>query len=224
MTLKKPVIAIDGSAASGKGTLAKSLASKLGFAYLDTGKLYRAIGVRASKANADFDNEQEITAIAQKFAEEIMRDFSSEILADPELKTADAGNYASKVALLKGVRTALNDFQRGFAQNPPNNANGAVLDGRDIGTVICPDAELKLFIDANTEIRAKRRYKELHSAGFTVTYEAVLSDMMERDARDSKRSLAPQKPALDAILIDSSDMNPDEVLQKVLKLVPSHFR
>lgn len=209
------VIAVDGTAASGKGTLAKRLAKELGFAYLDTGKLYRYVGARLLARGIDPQDEAEAIAVAQG----LNTTLKPEDLQDPALSSDENGQAASKVAALTGVRTALLDYQQNFAKTPPGGASGAILDGRDIGTVICPDADLKLYIDANLEIRAQRRFKELQSKGISVTYDAVLADMLERDKRDSSRATAPMKPADDAIVLDTSTMSADDVFDKVRSAV-----
>lgn len=209
------VIAVDGTAASGKGTLAKRLAKELGFAYLDTGKLYRYVGARLLARGIDPQDEAEAIAVAQG----LNTTLKPEHLQDPALGSDENGQAASKVAALTGVRTALLDYQQNFAKTPPGGASGAILDGRDIGTVICPDADLKLYIDANLEIRAQRRFKELQSKGISVTYDAVLADMLERDKRDSSRATAPMKPADDAIVLDTSTMSADDVFDKVRSAV-----
>ncbi|HIF25846.1 MAG TPA: (d)CMP kinase [Micavibrio sp.] len=209
------VIAVDGTAASGKGTLAKRLAKELGFAYLDTGKLYRYVGARLLARGVDPQDEAEAIAVAQG----LNTTLKPEDLQDPALGSDENGQAASKVAALTGVRTALLDYQQNFAKTPPGGASGAILDGRDIGTVICPDADLKLYIDANLEIRAQRRFKELQSKGISVTYDAVLADMLERDKRDSSRATAPMKPADDAIVLDTSTMSADDVFDKVRSAV-----
>lgn len=209
------VIAVDGTAASGKGTLAKRLAKELGFAYLDTGKLYRYVGARLLARGIDPQDEAEAIAVAQG----LNTTLKPEDLQDPALGSDENGQAASKVAALTGVRTALLDYKQNFALTPPNGASGAILDGRDIGTVICPDADLKLYIDANLEIRAQRRFKELQSKGISVTYDAVLADMLERDKRDSSRATAPMKPADDAIVLDTSTMSADDVFDKVRSAV-----
>ncbi len=209
-----PVIAIDGTAASGKGTLAKKLAAALNFAYLDTGKLYRYVGMSVLQKGGDPANEDAAIAMAQA----LQGSLDPQALQDPALQTDEAGQAASKVAAIPAVRSALLEYQRTFAKAPPNGFEGAILDGRDIGTIVCPDACLKLYIDAKTRIRAERRHKELQSKGFSVKYDAVLADMQERDARDAGRETAPMKPADDAILLDTSNMGIDEVLDKALAL------
>ena len=191
----KPVIAIDGPAASGKGTLARRIADTLGFAHLDTGALYRAYALHGA------DNWQEAA------------------LDDPRLKEDDVAQMASKAAADPAVRQLLKGYQKNFAANPPSPAKGAVLDGRDIGTVICPNADIKLFITAETEIRAERRLKELQSRGKAVTYEAVLKDMRDRDARDQGRKTAPMMPADDALIIDTGHLTANEAFDKAMALI-----
>ena len=191
------IIAIDGPAAAGKGTLARRLADHLGYAYLDTGSLYRAVAVMMLRREAD----------------------PEELLGSPDRRTGEAGAAASKVAAIPDVRAALKDFQRQFATYPPGNAGGAILDGRDIGTVICPDADRKLFVTASVEARAERRFKELQERGEAAIYARVLQDMRERDARDAGRSDAPMKQADDAILIDTSSMTPDEAFAAALDVI-----
>ncbi len=181
-------VAIDGPAAAGKGTISKAVAAALGFAHLDTGLLYRAVGARHLLGEDPLQAAQSLSA---------------DDLANPNLRTADVAQAASKVAVLPDVRTALVDFQRAFARRDA----GAVLDGRDIGTVICPDAEAKLFVTASAEIRAERRFNELSANGQTTDYETVLADVKERDRRDSERATAPLKPADDAIVIDTSELD-----------------
>ena len=206
-----PIIAIDGPAASGKGTLARRIAQELGFAHLDTGALYRAVGLAVLDSSGDPTDEQQTIAAAQAL--------KSEDCANSRLKDDDVGQAASKVASIGEVRTILLDLQKEFATNPPPPAKGAVLDGRDIGTVICPNADVKLFIEAKTEIRAERRLKELQSRGKDTIYEAVLKDMRERDARDQGRKMAPMMPADDALIIDTGHLTADEAFQKAMALI-----
>lgn len=191
------IIAIDGPAAAGKGTLAERLARHYGLPYLDTGLLYRAIGRRMADAGADLDD----AVAAGLFA----RALQPEHLASVDLRGREAGELASRVAVHTSVRAALVDFQRAFAARP----GGAVLDGRDIGTVICPDADVKLFVTASAEVRARRRTDELAAKGRDVDYERILAEVRERDARDSSRSAAPLKPAEDAVIIDTSGLDRD---------------
>lgn len=205
------IIAIDGPAAAGKGTLARRLADELGFAYLDTGSLYRAVGVTVLRAGGDPEDRDAAAAAA--------RNLDHGILGSPDLRTGEAGAAASKVAAIPEVRAALKDFQRSFATNPPGGAKGAILDGRDIGTVICPDADRKLFVTASVEARAERRFKELQERGEAAIYARVLQDMRERDARDAGRSDAPMVQADDAVLIDTSSMTPDEAFAAALEVI-----
>ncbi len=203
------IIAIDGPAASGKGTLARRLAAKLGLAHLDTGRLYRAVGLAVLRAGGDPDD----AVAALKAAESL----DPAALEDHALASDRAGNAASKVAAIDAVRAALLAFQRTFAHHPPAPATGAVLDGRDIGTVVCPEAEVKLFVTASAEARAKRRHKELLERGEASIYARVLADIRERDRRDSTRAIAPLTPAADAILIDTTVLDADAALAAALE-------
>ncbi|MEQ9489501.1 MAG: d(CMP) kinase [Alphaproteobacteria bacterium] len=204
------VIAVDGPAASGKGTVSRMLANELGFAYLDTGKLYRAVGLAVVTAGGDPSDPAD--------AEPAARSLDPAGLDDPELKSDAAASAASKVAAIDGVRAALLQFQRDFAARPPNSEPGAVLDGRDIGTVVCPDADVKIFVTASVEIRAERRHKELLERGDTSIYARVLQDLQERDARDSARSVAPMKPADDAFELDTTSLSIDQAFEAALTL------
>jgi cytidylate kinase len=185
------IIAVDGPAAAGKGTIARALAKHFGYHFLDTGALYRMVGLAAIRAGGE-----PITTPAA-IAAALSLDPSS--FTDAELRTEKVGAAASIVAVIPEVRAALLDFQRSFARKPP----GAVLDGRDIGTVVCPDAHAKLFITASAEVRARRRQMELGAAD----YEAVLVDIKARDERDSKRATAPLVAAKDAVVLDTSEMD-----------------
>ncbi|MEX2631662.1 MAG: (d)CMP kinase [Tistlia sp.] len=205
------VIAIDGPAAAGKGTLARGLAARLGLAYLDTGALYRAVGAKVLAEDGDPGD----AAAAARAAERL----TPADLARPDLRSEAVGAAASRVAANPRVRAALLDFQRGFAAHPPDGRAGAVLDGRDIGTVVCPDAPAKLFVDASVEIRARRRMEELRQGGSGVIYAAVLADLKERDARDRTRADAPLKPADDAELLDTTDLGIEEALETALRFV-----
>ena len=203
------IVAIDGPSASGKGTLSKRLAAHLGFAHLDTGKLYRAVGMMVVHGGGDPTNE----SVALQAAKSL----EPAILADPELGGDIAAVAASKVAAITSVRDLLLQFQRHFAAVPPGGLKGAVLDGRDIGTVVCPEAEVKLYVTANTDIRAERRHKELLERGESSIYARVLQDMKERDERDTNRSVAPLKPAEDAFILDTSDLNADQAFSAALE-------
>jgi len=190
-------IAIDGPAAAGKGTISKAVAAHFGYAHLDTGLLYRATGRRTLDGTSPLEAAQNLRA---------------EDLQADDLRTPDVAQAASRVAAIPEVRAALVDFQRAFARR----AGGAVLDGRDIGTVICPEAEAKLYVTANDDIRATRRFKELSGSGHDVTYESVLADLRERDARDSARAAAPLKPAEDAVILDTSQMDIDAAVAQAI--------
>jgi cytidylate kinase len=204
------IIAIDGPSASGKGTLARKLAEQFDFAYLDTGLLYRAVGLAVRKAGQDPADP----AAAEKAAWAL----DTVNLNDPTLRTDEAGVAASKVAAIPAVRAALLQFQKDFCAQPPGNKRGAVLDGRDIGTIIAPDAKVKIYVTASAEARSQRRFKELQARGENVTYAAVLKDMQERDARDMSRSAAPLKPAPDAVTLDTTEMSAEAAFQKALDI------
>ncbi len=204
------VIAIDGTFASGKGTLAKRLATYFGYAYLDTGKLYRAVGARALEAKANFDDTKTLAKLATIII--------PKELDNPVLKSGAVGAAASKVAVHAEVRAALYNFQRNFAAHPGKGFMGAVLDGRDIGTIICPDADVKLYIDAKPEVRAERRYKELLSYGENITLANVAADLKERDHRDQNRTEAPLKPAVNAHLLDTTNLSIDAAFERAKTL------
>lgn len=193
-------IAVDGPAASGKGTISKRLAQELGFAHLDTGLIYRAVGKRVLTG-------QEPLAAAQTL--------QAEDLDDDSLRTPDVALAASKVAVLSEVRAALTDFQRAFSRRD----GGAVLDGRDIGTVICPEAEVKLFVTASAEARAERRFKELTGKGIETTFDEVFADIRARDERDMGRAEAPLKPAEDAVHIDTTEMSIEDAFAAAMARV-----
>ena len=199
------VIAIDGTFASGKGTLGKRLADHYGLPYLDTGKLYRAVGHALIKAGND-PSDAGKAALAAKALD-------VKILSDPVLKSGDVAVAASKVAVHPEVRAALFQFQRDFAKS------GAVLDGRDIGTVICPDADVKLYIDAAPEERARRRHLELTGYGEDISLETVLAQLIERDTRDKTRKEAPLKPADDAHLIDTTHLGIEAVFELAVEII-----
>lgn len=205
------VIAIDGTFASGKGTLAKKLAEHFGYAYLDTGKLYRAVGLRALDAKTDMSDGNALAKLAAKI--------KPAELDNPKLKSGAVGAAASKVAVHSEVRTALYDYQINFAAKPGKGLKGAVLDGRDIGTVICPDATVKLYIDAKPKVRAERRYKELLSYGEDITLEKVAADLAERDNRDQNRAEAPLKPAVNAHLLDTTNLSIDAAFERAKSLI-----
>ena len=195
-------IAIDGPAAAGKGTISKAVAAHFGFGHLDTGLLYRAVGAKVLLGMEPLEAARMLT---------------SADLDSTELRTPEVAQAASRVAVIAEVRAALVDFQRSFARR----AGGAVLDGRDIGTVICPEAEAKLFVTASPEVRATRRYNELAAKGEAESYNQVLADVLERDARDRDRVEAPLKPAEDAVLLDTSDLSIEDAVAAAIQAVNS---
>jgi len=201
------IVAVDGPAASGKGTLAKRLAAHLGYLHLDTGALYRAVGAKLLREGGNpRDAARAIRAAEALTAAD--RDAG-------DLRTAAAGEAASIVAAIPAVRAALLDYQRHLAAQPP----GAVLDGRDVGTVVCPQAEVKLFVTASDEERARRRHAELAAAGDMRGYDAVLAELRARDQRDAERAVAPMKPAADAHLLDTTNLSIDEAFERAVALV-----
>lgn len=210
------IIAIDGPAAAGKGTLARRLAAHFDFAFLDTGLIYRATGMKVARTGGD--------PADPAAAETAARSLSPEDMAASDLRSDVAAQAASKVAAIPAVRAALLDFQRAFAHNPPDGKKGAVLDGRDIGTVVCRDAPAKLFVTASVEVRANRRLKELRERGEAAIYAAVLRDMKERDERDSNRGVAPLEPARDAFLLDTSDLDAEAAFAKALDFIATRGR
>ena len=207
------IIAIDGPAAAGKGTLARRLAQHLSLALLDTGLLYRAVALKVLHQEDDLTDVAAVAAAA--------RGLGPDDLEGPDLRGETVAGAASKVAAIPAVRAALLNFQRNFANHPPAGAKGAVLDGRDIGTVVCPDADTKLFLTASLEVRAQRRLKELRERGLEAIPSRVLRDMKERDARDARRDVAPLEPAADAFVCDTSDRDADEVFAAALKFIRS---
>ncbi|HKO09528.1 MAG TPA: (d)CMP kinase [Alphaproteobacteria bacterium] len=207
------IIAVDGPAASGKGTLARRLAEYFDLAHLDTGLLYRAVGHGVLKAGGN--------PADPRAAEAAARALTLAAVCDPALRRDAAGNAASQVAALPGVRAALVELQRRFAHSPPGGKRGAVLDGRDIGTIICPDAEVKLYVTASREVRAERRHKELLKRGLDSIYARVLQDLEERDARDAARAAAPLKPAADAFVLDTSALDADQAFKAAVDYILS---
>jgi len=203
------IIAVDGPVAAGKGTLARRLAAALDYAYLDTGSIYRAVAAKILAAGGDPENP-ETAAVAARALQPID-------LQRDDLRLESVSQAASKVAAIPAVRDALLAFQRGFAECPPDGPegprDGAVLDGRDIGTVVCPKADVKFFLTASVEARASRRHKELIERGEESIYARVLQDLRERDARDSGRATAPLKAAEDAVRLDTSDMDADQAFE-----------
>jgi cytidylate kinase len=201
------IIAVDGPAASGKGTIARALATHFGLPHLDTGLLYRAVGVATARAGSNPDCEADAFAAC---------DFDEMLLSDPELRSEAAGGLASRVSIHPAVRSALLKRQQDFAHQP----GGAILDGRDIGTVIAPDADAKLFVIASPEVRAKRRYSDDPARN----YNAILADILARDTRDSGRSDAPLRQAADADLLDTSDLTIGDAIQRAIALVEARIK
>ena len=201
------IIAVDGPLASGKGTIARALAARFGLPHLDTGSLYRATGLAVIEAGLDPSDTEGCAALARQL------DLSA--IDEDRIRTAEAGAMASKVAAIPAVRTALYELQRDFATQP----GGAILDGRDIGTVICPDADVKLFVTADAETRARRRWEELKAKGETLSFDTMLAQTRERDARDAERSDAPMKPAEDATLLDTSSLSIDAAVATAIRIV-----
>lgn len=216
---RKVVIAIDGPAASGKGTLARMMAERLGYAYLDTGALYRAVALATLAMNGNPEKFEDV----ESAVEIVLRHLTPELLTNPALRTHAVSEAASMVAALPDVRIHLLDIQREFAKNPPGNVGGAVLDGRDIGTVICPDADLKIFVTASAEERARRRFEELKMKRTGLTLEAVLEDIKQRDQRDRSRRVAPLIPASDAHVIDTTSLTPDGMLEEAVEALRARF-
>jgi CMP/dCMP kinase len=205
------IIAVDGPSAAGKGTIARAVATHLGYHFLDTGSLYRMVGlamINVGKSAAD-------VAAAVSFAKSL----DPAKIQDRDLRTETVAAMASEVAAISEVRTALLEFQRQFAKRQP----GAVLDGRDIGTIVCPDADLKFFVTASTQVRATRRRAELKTLGIHTDYETVLDDIMARDERDANRTSAPTKQAQDAIMIDTSELDREEVIAAVMGVIADHM-
>ena len=199
--MSRLVIAVDGPSASGKGTLAKRLAAHFGLPHLDTGLLYRAVGWRSLKTGEP--------------PEQVAAGLGAADLTEPALRSDEAGQQASRVGAIPQVRSNLLKLQKEFSSQP----SGAVLDGRDIGTVICPDAPVKLFVTARTEVRADRRYRELRAQGVDTIKPRVLAEMAERDRRDSERAAAPLRAAPDAWLLDTSDMDADAAFAAAMAFI-----
>lgn len=205
------IIAMDGPSGSGKGTLSKILADHYNLAFLDTGLLYRAVAERALDLGVSHNEADRLSDLAKSLD-------MNHVSVD-ELRRDEVAVMASKVAALPGVRQALLDFQKNFAAHPPEDKNGAILDGRDIGTTVCPNADYKIFLTSALEVRAARRHKELQNRGIESIYSEVLADMLARDKRDSQRQDSPLRPALDAYVVDTSEKSVDEVAQQLIHLI-----
>ena len=214
MTESKIIIAIDGPSASGKGSLAKKLAAHFDYDFLDTGALYRRVALKCLENSIKPDETNKIIAISAKISQNLHEKYD-----DSALRNDKVGQMASICAKIPDVRANLIDFQRQFAQNAQK---GAVLDGRDIGTVICPDADIKLYVTASAEKRAERRTLELQSRGFDVTNPQVLAEMQERDARDAHTLDVHMQPDHNCHVLDTSDMTPNQVMDAALGIIGSH--
>ena len=200
------IVAVDGPTASGKGTIARAIAAHFGLPHLDTGLLYRAVGRGVQLAGGDPDDEAAALAACA---------FGEALLNDPALRSEEVGGLASRVSVHPEVRRALFERQRAFATQP----GGAVLDGRDIGTVIAPEAQVKLYVTASIPARARRRFEEMRHRGESVTLEAIEADLRRRDQRDASRVSAPLRQALDAVILDNSELDPEESIAEALRLV-----
>jgi cytidylate kinase len=205
------IIAIDGPAAAGKGTLARRLAAHYGLRFLDTGALYRAVALAMRVEGHDLSDEGTAARIAATL--------DPAWLEHPDLRAAGTGEAASRVAAMPAVRAALLDYQRRFAETPP----GAVLDGRDIGTVVCPHADVKLFVTAAPEVRARRRWLELRERGENIAFEDILAQVKARDARDMNRPEAPLRPAPDAHLLDTSELDIEAAFRAARRIIDAHL-
>jgi len=204
------IIAVDGPTASGKGTIAKALAAHFGLPHLDTGLLYRAVGRQCAVNGGDPGNPADALAACA---------FPDSLLDDPELRSEASGGLASRVSVHPEVRHALYERQRAFAMQP----GGAVLDGRDIGTVIAPEAKVKLFVIASVPARAERRFKEMQASGRAVTFAEIAADLEARDLRDSTRAVAPLVAAADAVLLDTSDLGKDAAIAEAIRLAQARL-
>jgi CMP/dCMP kinase len=205
------IVTVDGPSGSGKGTLARKIANHYKLAFLDTGLLYRAVAEQVLLAGYDADDKDSIVALAENL---------HDVALDKEkLRSDTVAVMASKIAVIPEVRQALLNFQREYALRPPAGKNGVVLDGRDTGTVICPDADFKFYLTSAVEVRADRRQKELQNLGIKSIYSEVLSDMLARDKRDSEREISPLRPAIDAHIIDTSEKTSDEVFALVTHVI-----
>ena len=213
------IITIDGPAAAGKGTLCSYLSKHYKLAYFDTGMVYRAVGLDMVLQNLNLQDEETAEKIAKSLTFEKMMMLSKH----PDFRSDIGGSAASKVSALPKVRAALLKMQQDFALNPVfadgTPANGVIYDGRDTGTVVCPNADIKLFVTASSEVRAKRRFDEFIAKGINTTYDKVLEDMIARDKRDQERASAPLKPADDAIVFDTSDMTAQEEINKAIEII-----
>ncbi len=217
---EKIVITVDGPAASGKGTLAKKLAERLGYAHLDTGALYRAVAMATLEIGGDPTKYVDV----KPALDIIKRNLTPELLSSPALRTPEVSEAASKVSSLPEVREALLQYQRDYAKNLPDYVGGVVMDGRDIGTVVCPDADIKFFITASVEERARRRFLELQNRETDDnSFDKVLADLTARDQRDQTRKISPLVAAEDAYILDTTKLDPSETLDEAIGVIRSSF-
>ena len=213
-------IAIDGPAGAGKSTIARALAAELGYIYVDTGALYRTVGLNAMRRGAETNDAEAVTAtlpsadVSLRFVDGEQRVYLGEEDVSLAIRTPEASMAASNVSTIPAVRDFLLDLQRSIAAQ-----NNCIMDGRDIGTVILPDAQVKIYLTASAEVRAARRYNELLEKGMQADYDTVLAEMIQRDEQDMNRAVAPLKQADDAVLVDTSDMNPQQVVDAIKKIV-----
>jgi len=219
-----PVLTVDGPSGSGKGTVGVRIAQQLGWHFLDSGALYRLVGLAATRAGTSFADEAGVAQLARNMDVSFRIAGSGEVRAllagadvGDEIRTEDAGSWASQVATSPGVRAALLERQREFRRSP-----GLVADGRDMGTTVFPEATLKIYLTASPEIRAQRRYKQLMDKGFDVNLPRLLDEIRSRDARDAGREASPLKPAADAVVIDTSELSIDEVVTRIRSLLQQH--
>ncbi|MGN0517390.1 MAG: (d)CMP kinase [Acutalibacteraceae bacterium] len=213
-------IAIDGPAGAGKSTIARRVAAQLGYIYVDTGALYRTIGLAATRSNTDLSDGNSLNALLSgisvelKFIDGVQHVFLNGEDVSEEIRTPNASMMASKVSAIGAVRAYLLDLQRDLAKK-----NNVIMDGRDIGTVVLPNAQIKIFLTASAQVRAERRCKELLEKGMDVKYEDVLNDIIERDYNDSHREIAPLKPADDSVIADTSDDTLEEAIDRLLQII-----
>ncbi|MBQ3011243.1 MAG: (d)CMP kinase [Oscillospiraceae bacterium] len=218
-------VAIDGPAGAGKSTIAKAAAQKLNFVYVDTGAIYRTVGLAAKRSGYQADDRAAVVAmlpslvIDMRYVDGVQRMFLNDEDVSEAIRTPEASHYASNVAAMPEVRTYLMDMQRNMAAR-----YHVLMDGRDIGTVVLPNAELKIFLPASAEERARRRYDQLLEKGTEQTYDEVLTEIIERDKRDSERETAPLKQAVDAVLLDTSDLTQEQSIQAVIDLIDARMK
>lgn len=218
-------IAIDGPAGAGKSTIARAAAAKLGYIYIDTGALYRAIGLAADRNSTNLEAEEEVKKLLKSidihlvFVNGEQRVLLNDSDVSKEIRTEKASMMASKVSAIPAVRSALLDMQRSFAKN-----DNVLMDGRDIGTVVLPNAQVKIFLTASPEVRAKRRVAQLEEKGMAADYNEVLRDIITRDYNDSHREIAPLKPAENAVIFDTSDLTLEQSIEKIVSVIEERIR